>query len=283
MTTMVRAWLLLLFCVTLSLWVASAFAVDPPPSTGELSIDLVYPSSRPPEGDRYLLLYDPASGPPPDPYRYWRIPDNVLLLPRDGVITVAIAPGEYWFSIAHKKPGTSLGPPSAEEFFYLHADDGGKAAIVTIEKGKRLSLGRRSAVVWTPARVEREKGVTAIEGVVVDPAGKPLPGLFVFAATHDLPTGKPLYISDTTDGKGGFLLRVAEGGVYFLRARGVVGGGTPAEGEYLSTIGEFAPLRVELKRGERLKGIRLVARPLSRTPENRSLRTAPLSGGGKGP
>jgi len=282
MTTMIRRWLLCVLSMTL-LVAPVLHAADSPVTTGELSLELVYPPSRPAGGDRYLLLYDPASGPPPDPYRYWRIPDTVMLLPPEGAITVPIPSGTYWFSIAHKKPGTPLGPPSTEEVFYLHADEEGKARPVTIQGGKRLSLGRRTPVVWTPSRVEREKGITAVEGVVVDPGGKPLPGLFVFGSTHDSPAGKPLYIADPTDAAGRFLLRVAEGGEYYLRARGVVGGGTPADGEYLSTLGEFAPVRVELKTGERRKGIRLVAYPLSRTPGNAPRRPAASSGGGTGP
>lgn len=231
--------------------------------TGELSIELLYPQS-PPAVDRYLLLYDPAMGPPPDPYRYWRIPDRIIPLPREGTITLPLPSGSYWFSVAHKKEGALLGPPRNEELFYLHADEGGKASLVSIEAGKRRHLGRHRVTTWVPSRVEREKGITAVEGVVVDPAGKPLEGMNVFASLTDYPAGKPLYISDSTDAAGRFLLRVAEGGVYYLRARGIIGGGTPSEGEYLSGSGEFSPVRVEPKSGERLRGVRMVARPFSR-------------------
>ena len=139
------------------------------------------------------------------------------------------------------------------------------------------------AVPWLPGRIPRDKGVTAIEGVVVDQAGKPVANAAVLAYLNPTAEGRPTFVSDRTAGNGTFQLRVAGAGTYYLKVRSVLGGGAPLPGEFLNTTAEFATVTVTLAKDQILKGISLQGKWFNRQEQGpgRTRRELYKPGGGR--
>lgn len=214
-----------------------------------------------PMANGMLLLYNPHLGPPPHPYKYWRIPDMIISTGQNGSFSVDLAEGSYYMMIAQKSPDGEIGPPSKDEFLYFHRDKEGNAASLIIEAGKKLEMGTLStAFLWTADKVEREKGVTSASGVVIDGSGQPVKNVLVFAYLYREATGRPAFVSDRTDKDGKFIIRFYEGGTYFLKVRGVIGGGKPRPGEFMNVTKEFEPTMITLQKDEKLKDVKLQVR-----------------------
>lgn len=214
-----------------------------------------------PMANGMLLLYNPHLGPPPHPYKYWRIPDMIISVGQNGSFSVDLAEGSYYMMIAQKSPDGEIGPPSKDEFLYFHRDKEGNAAPILIEAGKKLEMGTLStAFLWTADKVEREKGVTSASGVVIDGSGQPVKNVLVFAYLYREATGRPAFVSDRTDKDGKFIIRFYEGGTYFLKVRGVIGGGKPRPGEFMNVTKEFEPTMITLQKDEKLKDVKLQVR-----------------------
>lgn len=221
--------------------------------TGQVMIDAKTPMAK-----GAVLLYSSYTGPPPSPYKYWRIPDQVFPTDADGKFSLSLPPGDWYMMIAQKKEEAEIGPPLESEFLYFHADASGNARAIPVTEEGVIDLGRLTGTItWLPSMSEREKGITSIEGVVLTVDGKPVPNLVVLAFYTPEARRRPAFVSDRTDKAGRFLIRVAEGGDYWLKVRGVIGGGAPAKGEFQSTTDEFVPFMVSLENGQKLKGITL--------------------------
>lgn len=249
--------------------VSTALAVSPQggfdtAGKGKLSGQVQLPDKSP-LTDGYALFYDKSIGPPPDPYKYWRIPDLIIPMDSEGKFSTELAAGTYFVATAHKKPGTLLGPPSQQEFYYLHTDQNGSPQQLIVTPGAEVSMGIRSASLWDPAKVERSRGITSVSGTVRDLDGKPVAGVLVFASRTDYPVAKPLFVSDRTDVQGRYQLRVNDGGLYFLRVRSVIGGGSPRNGELLNITDEFTPVKIDLQKEEQKKGIDLKVKAFQRS------------------
>jgi len=211
-----------------------------------------------PMANGIVLLYNSYLGPPPHPYKYWRIPDMIISTEKTGSFSVDLPEGTYYMMIAQKSPDGEIGPPSKDEFLYFHSDKEGNAAPLIIEAGKKLELGTlATAFFWTADKVEREKGVTSASGIVTDDSGKPVKNVIVFAYLSREATGRPAFVSDRTDKDGKFIIRFFEGGTYFLKVRGVIGGGKPRTGEFTNVTREFKPTMIEVKKDEKLKDVKL--------------------------
>jgi hypothetical protein len=211
-----------------------------------------------------VLLYDKALGPPPSLGKYWRVPDLINPLGKDGQFSLEVTEGTYYLQVSQKNPGAEVGPANESENLYFHGDADGNALPVIVSKGAKIKLGQLRAFLWKPDIVERNKGITAVEGVVLDTDGKPVERALVLAYYNDIGQGRPVFISERTDKSGRYQLRTDAGGTFFLKVRSVVGGGKPSSGEYLNTTKEFAPTSVTLKKGETLKGITLKVMKFSR-------------------
>lgn len=205
-----------------------------------------------------LLLYNQYLGPPPHPYKYWRIPDMIISTEQNGGFSTNLPEGTYYLMIAQKSPDGEIGPPGKNEYLYFHSDKDGNAAPIKIEAGKKLDMGTlTSSFFWMADKVEREKGVTSASGVVTDDSGKPVSNAVVFAYLFREATGRPAYVSDRTDKNGRFIIRFYEGGTYFLKVRGVIGGGKPRAGEFMNVTKDFDPTMISVKKDEKLKDVQL--------------------------
>lgn len=238
--------------------VSASFAEQSlPPGIGNLS-GKVMVNDKSPMSNGMVLLYSQYQGPPPHPYKYWRIPDMIISTGQDGSFSIDLAEGTYYMMIAQKSPDGEIGPPSKDEFLYFHSDKGGNASPIIIKSGTKSELGTLSgAFFWTADKVEREKGVTSASGVVTDDSGKPVKNVVVFAYLFSEAAGRPAFISDRTDKDGKFIIRFYEGGTYFLKVRGVIGGGKPLAGEFMNVTKDFEPTMISVKKDEKLKDVKL--------------------------
>jgi len=247
--------ILLLFLLFASALPVFAETATPPLSSGGISGQVMINDNRP-MANGVVLLFSDYSGPPPNPYKYWRIPDMVFTTDAAGKFSIPLDDGTYYLMIAQKKPDGEIGPPMDSEYLYFHADAKGVPLPITIGNSVPVHLGRlQGSFFWTPAMSERVKGITSIEGVVVDMDNNPVDNVVVLSYYTREARRRPAFISERTDKQGRFSLRVAEGGNYWLRVRGVIGGGAPEAGERLNTTDEFDPLMVSLVNEQKLTGV----------------------------
>lgn len=227
--------------------------------TGQVMIDATTPMAK-----GVVLLYSNFTGPPPNPYKYWRIPDQVFPADNDGKFSLNLPPGEWYMMIAQKKQDTEIGPPLESEFLYFHGDSSGNARAIPVTDQGTVDLGKLTGTfTWLPAMSERSKGITSVEGVVLTAEGKPVPNLVVLAFYTPETRRRPAFVSERTDKDGKFIIRVAGGGDYWLKVRGIIGGGAPATGEYQNTTDEFTPFMVSLENDQKLEGVILNVKEFS--------------------
>lgn len=205
-----------------------------------------------------VFLFDKSTGPPPSRLdKYWRVPDRITTIDKSGKFLFEVLEGTYYLTAAQKDPDTDVGPPQIDEFHYFHGDDEGTSRPIIVASGARVDLGILIPFIWSPVSIQRDKGITAVEGIVTDMKGIPVEGALVFAYLSSNISGRPIFISDKTNKNGKYLLRVHDGGTFYLKVRSVYGGGAPEAGEFLNTTEEFKPFSVSLKKDQKLQGIDL--------------------------
>lgn len=258
--------LLIFFLMSATLYAADGniSSQEKLPSTisGQIMID-----AKTPMQEGVILLYDSRVGPPPSLGKYWRVPDLITPLEKEGIFSLVVEEGVYYLQASQKNPNAEIGPAVEKEYLYFHGDAAGNAIPLTVGKGSDLKLGQLKAFLWNPDMVQREKGITSVEGTIVDTDGAPVERAIVLGYYNPVGQGRPVFISDRTDKKGYFQLRTDDGGTFYLKVRGVIGGGKPSAGEYLNTTKDFQPFQVILKKGERLKDVTLTVKLFSRPAE----------------
>jgi hypothetical protein len=126
---------------------------------------------------------------------------------------------------------------------------------VSLSKVRDDHIGTIAEAAPFKRAVEHGDGVTTIEGVVRDPEGKAVRGAVVFCYNKPPARGKPLFVSDKTGDDGKYILRVSEGGKYYLKVRDVYGGGPPKGGEIVGAYWQGVPVEASVKTGEITKGV----------------------------
>ncbi len=260
MTKVHKLVLALLFVVFIPVTVLAAAlpAAGPPPSataTGTVTGRLLATTGEPLSGGM-VYFFSEALGPPPSQDKYMRVPDFMEALDGEGRFSVTLPAGTYYMGGTKRLSGKPVGPPQDGDWFFLHADDKGAPRSFGLAPGGRVEFGSiAKAVPFKKSVFTNATGVTAIEGVILDGDGKPVEDALVFAFLSAATVGRPLFASDATTKDGRFVLRVHDGGRYFLKARSVYGGGPPTAGETIGDYGEKEPLSVTVARGERLTGV----------------------------
>ncbi len=234
---------LLLFMLVLSVAYAQTEAVK-----GKEPAEPGYVTGRMESANKALVSgyigFFVTSGRMPDPTRFWRTPDYVYSLDKDGKFNAQLPEGNYYV-IAIKKSEKELGPPEAGDQFFYFMDSKGPM-IVGIKKGAKIDLGTRQSIPVT--FVSEKEGITVIKGVILNEEGKPLSGVFIGAYEKPVMLGRPNYISYKSDKDGRYELRLPEGGSYYITARSRLGG-PPVKGEFYGRVGdEKNP--VSIKTGE---------------------------------
>jgi hypothetical protein len=142
----------------------------------------------------------------------------------------------------------------------------------TVTAGKKTDAGIISSATPRKRNQDGEKGVTLIEGVVTDAEGIPVQGALILAYLTPNVQEKAISVSEKSDESGKFVLRVNDGGNYYLRIRGDYGGGAPKEGEIVNLSDPKDQIAVTVKKGENLKGLKIQVKrqhrgPLYKDPE----------------
>lgn len=204
-----------------------------------------------------VFFFNDATGPPPSQEKYWRVPDNIAPIDAEGRFSVELSPGKYYFGAIKRISGEKdVGPPGDGDYFLKGQDVRGDPKPYFVKKGETTDIG--TGAEGTPfkrATVKYSDGITAVEGFIFDTEGKPVEGVLVFGYLRPTTAGKPVFASDKTGKDGKYILRVHEGGKYYLKVRDVYGGGPPVAGAIVGSYWQQGPVEVSAKTGEITKGI----------------------------
>lgn len=244
-----------LFAMVLTIFLMCAAASAQDVKIGTLTGQIMIKGNGPMAGG-LVFVFNDASGPPPSVDKYWRVPDNVVKINAEGKFSADLPAGKYYLGAKKAMAGKDIGPPQEGDLFYTFSGGKGMPKAYTVEEGKKTDVGVIAEA--TPFRKELVKfddGITAIEGVIIDGNNTPVQGALVFVYISSSMVGRPLFASEKTGKDGRYILRVHEGGSYYLRVRSLYGGGPPAAGEIIGAYGTTEPVAVTVKTGEKVKDI----------------------------
>src|SRR5512133_222433 len=208
-----------------------------------------------PMRDGLIFIFNADSGAPPSFDRYWRVPDEIAPIDGDGSFKAVLSKGRYYLGAIKRKSNEDIGPLQDGDLFLPFYADGAPIGYA-VSSGSTTDLGMvYGAKLFSTSILKTGAGVTAITGVVRDSGGKPLENALVFAFPTPSMLGKPLFISEKTGKDGTYMLRVYEGGSYYLKIRNSYGGGAMKAGEIMGTYGQENPMAVPVKTGVTVKGI----------------------------
>ncbi len=212
-----------------------------------------------PMANGVVYFFNDASGPPPSDDRYWRVPDEIITIDAEGNFTAKLVEGKYYVGAIKRlksASGQEVGPPQQGDLFLPNRSEDGNPKSFIVSSGKTTDIGTVTGAYPFQKRSSKIKdGITAIEGKVTDARGKPVAKALVFAFPTPAMVGRPLFVSDRTGKDGKYVLRVNQGGNYYLKVRDVYGGGALKAGDILGSYGQKEPLAVTVKTGSAVKGI----------------------------
>jgi hypothetical protein len=210
-----------------------------------------------PMANGVVFVFNSASGPAPSSDKYWRVPDEIVKTDSEGKFVAKLADGTYFIGAIQRKAGEDIGPPQEGDLFLpFHGDGSPKPHVVA--NGSATDIGIiTGALPFKKSSIKLKDGITAIEGKVTDSRGKPVKNAFVFAFLTPAMVGKPLFVSERTGKDGKYILRVHQGGDYFLKTRNTYGGGAMKAGEIMGSYGQEKPVAVKAKSGEIVKKINI--------------------------
>ena len=245
--------LLVLLCVP-----ALAFGWGEEDDVGTITGRLLLKNGEPMSG-AMVFLFDAAKGPAPMLGKFWRVPDVIAGTDDTGTFSIQTKHGRYYLgAIKRMSDMNPMGPPVSGDYVYpSHADElRGNVKTHRIVKWETTDIGTVKGIIpFDKARHMYKGPVTAIEGLVTLPDGKPAEGAIVFAYDNPEMSGNPGYASDPAGVDGRYTLRFGKAGTYYLRVRGVYGGGQPTSG---SLMGGGAPTGVKVLAGKTVKGVDIV-------------------------
>lgn len=240
---------LLVLCMGVTVYAEEA-------ATGSLSGRVMIKDGVP-MANGVVFIFSDASGPPPSFNKYWRVPDEIVKTDADGRFVANLSDGKYYIGAIKRKSGEDIGPMQEGDLFLpFHGESVPKQ--YTIVSGTKTDIGTISgAIPYKKSDNKSMAGITAIEGTVTDFKGKPVENALVFAFLTPAMVGKPLFISEKTGKDGRYILKVAQGGNYYLKIRNSYGGGALKAGEIMGNYGQDKPMAVEVKTGAIAKGINI--------------------------
>lgn len=205
-------------------------------------------------GGGMVYIFNAEAAPPPDPDKFWRVPDEFADIENDGKFTIELPEGKYHLGAIKRGSGNKeIGPPVAGDIFYKGQDEKGSMKLHTVKAGKTLKLGDiAEAVLYSGPAIKETAG---FEGTVFLNEA-PVEGAVVLAYFSPTMLGKPNLVSNRTGTNGKYLLRVYRPGAYYLKVRNVYGGGPLQLGHIIGFHGdEYGPLPAVVKNGELKSGV----------------------------
>jgi len=249
-----KSGLVVLFII---LWVCTAaHAIEIPSQQGTITGTLMIKNGGP-VISAGVMFFNTAVGPPPMPGKYWRVADVKTGTDFNGKFRLNLAAGTYYMGVIKHLSGKWAGPPEEGELFLPSPDAQGVCRQYVVKAGEATDIGTLAEVAPFRRAEHGGKGpITAIEGSITDEMGNPVENAIVFAFTRPEAAAKPIYVSDKSGKDGKFLLRLNEGGAFYLKARSVYGGGKPKPKEIMGLYGTAAnPLPVKVVTGKITGGI----------------------------
>ena len=166
----------------------------------------------------------------------------------EGRFQIDLPAGRFFFAARKRNGGSRMGEPDAGDLNGVYPGNP-----IEIAAGSYTDLvDFVLAPVDATAKADRladgkfDETSTWFSGRVVNPDGRPVPGIYIFAYLDSRMVGKPTYISAATADAGAYRLNLGSGGSYYLGARSTFGG--PLEpGEWVGTFDGRADHRVEIE------------------------------------
>lgn len=203
-----------------------------------------------------MVFFRAGSGPPPNPGKYLRPPDEMVDIGEDGSFLATLPAGRYHVTAIRKRGEDRIGPPSeGDELFPSPTDLQQGKRVYSVDPGRTTDIGTGVAAPFSKRSVILDNVVTSIEGTITGADGNPVRGAIAFAFSSANAVGRPLFLSEKTGDDGKYTLRVSEGGTYYVRTRTSLKGGHPEEKEVLGVHGGERPSAVVVRTGETVRGI----------------------------
>ncbi|MBW2503695.1 MAG: hypothetical protein JRE16_03895, partial [Deltaproteobacteria bacterium] len=181
----------------------------------------------------YLYVYK-------DPSKGFKGPGYFIQPVAKGSFRLNLPPGEYYLLARKRMRGGQFGPIEIGDYFNYYP---GNPVRVTEKQVHHLNIE-----TITRLSMLEEDVLGAFQGVrgrVLNSAGQPQAGLYVFAYRDAAMAGTPDLFSDPTDLDGRFQLALPDDGPFFLLAREAFGGpAAPGEayGKLLNADGDGVPI-----------------------------------------
>jgi hypothetical protein len=222
-----------------------------------VTIEGVVNGPRGPEGGAVLFAY-------PDARSDFRGPD--LTGPQgsllggtgpDGKFSIELPAGTYFLTASRRKGGAALGPLQVGDL-YAYFDGNplkllaGQKATITVQLTEKL---RQAEVPAAPS-----PGSTGVRGRLLDPGGKPVPGVFAFATTDpNLIGAMPPHRSRPVGADGAYFIELPRGGTYYIGARTGFGG-VPLPGQWQGMLGDANIRSITVETGRIVDGVDITVR-----------------------
>lgn len=166
----------------------------------------------------YLYVYK-------DPSKHFKGPGYFIQPVARGDFRLNLPPGDYYLLARKRMQGGQFGPIEIGDYFNYYFGnpvhiEAGQVQEIKIETVTRLSMLEEEVV-----------DLQGLSGRVVNAAGVPQAGLYVFAYRTPAMTGNPDFFSSPTGADGTFTITLPDSGPYYLLARQAFGG--PAGGDEL--------------------------------------------------
>ncbi|NJC89113.1 MAG: hypothetical protein FIB02_11390 [Desulfuromonas sp.] len=179
----------------------------------------------------------------------------------DGYFSFDGLPESSYFLAARKRQdGQRVGPVREGDLYGIYPGNpltakAGETTGVTVH----LAAKARDAV---EAETFGRGGGPELRGVVIDPAGKGVAGVHVFAYTDKvIGHQRPAALSTPTGADGAFVVRLPAPGTYYVGARQLYGD-SPAPGELFGMFEESADHGLTVKVGEKPADLKIVVEPI---------------------
>lgn len=252
--------LMIIICILMN---SFTYAEEHEPK-GFISGKVLLPSGKPMK-HAGILFYAKQNGPPPNPERYWRVPDSMVLSGSDGKFTVDLLEGEYYVGAIGRESSVLVpGPPEEGDILVLAKEKNGNPKIFPVSNGKTVRLGTQRGLPYHKTVKKDNNKTTTIEGIITKQDGTPASGFFVFAFLSAERGSHPVFASEKTDNRGKYVLRLDGEGTYYLKARDTYGGGKPRIGQFIGEFGGDIPVPVSIDTGRKLSGIDIIVNKIQR-------------------
>lgn len=159
----------------------------------------------------YLYVYQDAD-------KYFKGPGYFIQPVANGSFRLNLPPGEYYLLARKRERGGQFGPIETGDFFNYYYGNPVRIAPGQMHEVKIETVTRQSMLE------EDVVDFQGIRGQVVDAAGQPRAGLYVFAYRDAAMTGTPDFFSAPTGADGRFELSLPDKAPYYLLARQAFGG-----------------------------------------------------------